>query len=134
MKKSNITCTKRNEEDYKKKWSNSIYGSASFFKLYKKKNKNFYFTIEKKFNYFSANNHKFLGKISKIDGSKLNIQMIHHTFEDYFKLIKNAKINSIEEVTELTVNNNLKRNSKSLYYSLKGLPLHLYFLNLEIFK
>ena len=81
----------------------------------------------KKFNYFSAKNHKFLGKISKIDGIKLNIQMIHHTFEDYFQLIKNAKINSIEEITELTVNNNLKKNSKSLYNSLEGLPLHLYF-------
>ena len=98
-----------------------------FLSFIKKKNKNFYFKMGKKFNYFSAKNHKFLGKISKIDGIKLNIQMIHHTFEDYFQLIKNAKINSIEEITELTVNNNLKKNSKSLYNSLKGLPLHLYF-------
>ena len=60
-----------------KKWKNSFTVPYPFLASLKK-NK-ILFQNRKKFNYFLLK-IIILGKISKIDGSKLNVQMIQHTF------------------------------------------------------
>ncbi len=83
----------------------------------------FYFEVKEK-GYFSQRNQQFPGRIWKRDGSSLNVQLVHKTFEDYFQALKNAGFKTMPEVRELRVTTEHIALDESFFRPLFDLPLH----------
>jgi SAM-dependent methyltransferase len=75
--------------------------------------------------YFSARNATFPGKIWKRQGSALDVQLVHKTFEDYFEGLRKAGFNTMPTVTELKVTQGMVDIDESFFGPLFDLPLHM---------
>lgn len=84
----------------------------------------FYFDIGSA-GYFSARNSVFGGRIWKIDGSALDVQLVHKTFEDYFEGLRKAGFAAMPRITELTVTGDMLATDPEFFAPLFDLPLHL---------
>jgi len=84
----------------------------------------FYFQVEGK-GYFSKRDRQFPGRIWKRDGSWLNVQLIHKTFEDYFNALKIAGFNTMPILQELRVTPEHIALDESFFSPLLDQPLHL---------
>jgi len=84
----------------------------------------FYFQVEGA-GYFSKRNHQFPGRIWKRDGSWLDVQLTHKTFEDYFVALKCAGFNTMPIVSELRVTPEHVALDESFFGPLIDYPLHL---------
>jgi ubiquinone/menaquinone biosynthesis C-methylase UbiE len=84
----------------------------------------FYFQIESK-GYFSKRNQQFPGQIWKRDGSWLNVQVVHKTFEDYFDALKSVGFNTMPTLKELRVTPEHIALDEQFFSPLIDFPLHL---------
>ncbi|QLE57401.1 class I SAM-dependent methyltransferase [Nostoc sp. TCL26-01] len=75
--------------------------------------------------YFSKRDQLFPGEIWKRDGSSLNVQLIHKTFEDYFQALNQAGFNTMPILKELRVTSEHIALDESFFGPLFDLPLHL---------
>jgi ubiquinone/menaquinone biosynthesis C-methylase UbiE len=92
----------------------------------REKNPPFYFQVDQN-NYFSGRDHLFPGRIWKLDGSWLDVQLVHKTFQDYFETLKAAGFRTLPVVKELHVlPEHLQLNSE-FFSPLIDLPLHVAF-------
>ncbi|WP_199341480.1 MULTISPECIES: class I SAM-dependent methyltransferase [Nostocales] len=84
----------------------------------------FYFQVEGT-GYFSKRDQQFSGRIWKRDGSWLNIQLVHKTFEDYFDALKSAGFNTMPILQELRVTPEHIALDETFFSPLVDIPLHL---------
>ena len=84
----------------------------------------FYFDVGSA-GYFSARNTVFGGKIWKNDGSALDVQLVHKTFEDYFEGLRRAGFSAMPTVTELTVTGDMVALDADFFGPLFDMPLHM---------
>jgi toxoflavin synthase len=84
----------------------------------------FYFQVEGA-GYFSKRNHQFPGRIWQRDGSYLDVQLTHKTFEDYFKALESAGFNTMPTLRELRVTPEHVALDESFFGPLIDYPLHL---------
>lgn len=84
----------------------------------------FYFNIGYA-GYFSARNRVFGGRIWKNDGSALDVQLVHKTFEDYFEGLRKAGFSAMPTVSELRVTDDMVAMDADFFGPLFDLPLHL---------
>ncbi|WP_414574917.1 methyltransferase domain-containing protein [Anabaena sp. CCY 9402-a] len=84
----------------------------------------FYFQVDGN-GYFSKRDQQFPGRIWKRDGSWLNVQLIHKTFEDYFNSLNVAGFNTMPVIKELRVTPEHIALDESFFSPLLDLPLHL---------
>ena len=112
--------TKKNGEIY-------ITVPHPFFPIMCKKNETFYFKNLKKKDYFNKNDKELNGYIKRIDGTKLPVKLIHHTFQDYFDIFNKVNFSKIIEVKELYVKAYDLKKNKKFFSPVKDLPLHVLF-------
>ncbi len=86
----------------------------------------FYFQVEQR-NYFSGRNQLFPGRIWKRDGSWLDVQLVHKTFQDYFETLRNAGFSSLPVVKELHVMPEHLLLDNEFFSPIVNLPLHVAF-------
>lgn len=86
----------------------------------------FYFSSSGK-NYFSDVNQQFEGEIWKRDGVPLHVQCVHKTLADYFDGLKLAGFETMPEVKELTVTDELAATDPAFFSPLLNAPLHMLF-------
>lgn len=84
----------------------------------------FYFQVDG-LGYFSKRDQQFPGRIWKRDGSWLNVQLIHKTFEDYFNCLNIAGFTKMPVLKELRVTPEHIALDESFFTPLQDLPLHL---------
>lgn len=84
----------------------------------------FYFQVENT-GYFSHRNQQTSGRIWKRDGSWLNVQLIHKTFEDYFEALNSAGFDKMPILKELRVTREHIALDESFFSPLVDFPLHL---------
>lgn len=84
----------------------------------------FYFDVGSA-GYFSARNALFSGRIWKRDGSALDVQLVHKTFEDYFTALRAAGFTAMPILTELTVTGDMVDMDEEFFGPLFDLPLHM---------
>lgn len=84
----------------------------------------FYFQVEDA-GYFSARDSKFPGRIWKRDGSELQVQLIHKTFQDYFDALQKTSFQSMPTVIELGVTSEHIKLDESFFQPLINYPLHV---------
>jgi SAM-dependent methyltransferase len=84
----------------------------------------FYFDLRGQ-TYVAARDTRFSGKIWKRDGSALEVQVVHKTFEDYFRALQRAGFRSLPEVRELTVTPEILRLDSAFFGPLADMPLHV---------
>jgi len=84
----------------------------------------FYFDVGSA-GYFSARNRVFGGRIWKNDGSALDVQLVHKTFEDYFEGLRKAGFSAMPTLTELTVTADMVAMDADFFGPLFDLPLHM---------
>jgi len=84
----------------------------------------FYFDVGSA-GYFSARNRKFGGRIWKRDGSALDVQLVHKTFEDYFDGLRKAGFTAMPTVSELRVTQEMVEMDEKFFGPLFDLPLHM---------
>jgi SAM-dependent methyltransferase len=77
--------------------------------------------------YFAARDTRFGGKIWKRDGTPLDVQIVHKTFEDYFVALGAAGFQSLPLVRELHVTGEVLAIDPDFFRPLLELPLHLVF-------
>jgi ubiquinone/menaquinone biosynthesis C-methylase UbiE len=75
--------------------------------------------------YFSARNQRFAGRIWKRDGSALEVQACHKTFEDYFSGLRAAGFAAMPAVRELHVTPEILAVDPQFFGPLVDIPLHL---------
>lgn len=75
--------------------------------------------------YFAARNTRFAGKIWRRDGSALDVQVVHKTFEDYFRALATAGFTSLPTVKELSVTPAIMEVDPTFFGPIAGLPLHV---------
>ena len=75
--------------------------------------------------YYGACDRRFPGKIWKRDGSALEVQVVHKTFEDYFSALRKAGFDALPDVRELGVTPELMQIDPEFFGPLLGVPLHL---------
>jgi ubiquinone/menaquinone biosynthesis C-methylase UbiE len=90
------------------------------------KNPPFYFQVEQN-NYFSGRDQLFPGRIWKLDGSWLDVQLVHKTFQDYFETMKAAGFRTLPVVKELHVLPEHLELNHEFFSPLIDLPLHVAF-------
>ena len=84
----------------------------------------FYFDLGGE-SYYTACDRRFPGKIWKRDGSALEVQVVHKTLEDYFHALRKAGFETLPEVRELGVTQELVQMDAAFFGPLLGVPLHL---------
>jgi ubiquinone/menaquinone biosynthesis C-methylase UbiE len=77
--------------------------------------------------YFSARDAKFPGRIWKIDGTYLEVQLIHKTLEDYFEALNAAGFSTMPRLRELRVTAAHVEMHPTFFGPLVDTPLHLAF-------
>lgn len=86
----------------------------------------FYFQVEKN-NYFSGRDNLFPGRIWKRDGSWLEVQLVHKTFQDYFEALQSAGFSTLPALRELRVLPEHLEIDPTFFEPLIDLPLHVAF-------
>jgi hypothetical protein len=84
----------------------------------------FYFQVEGG-GYFSSRDQKFAGQIWKRDGSWLDVQLVHKTFEDYFDALNSAGFATLPQLRELRVTPEHISLDESFFGPLIDYPLHV---------
>jgi ubiquinone/menaquinone biosynthesis C-methylase UbiE len=84
----------------------------------------FYFQVEEA-GYFSKRDQKFPGRIWKRDGSWLDVQLVHKTFQDYFDALQLAGFQTLPVLKELHVTPEHVALDESFFKPLVDYPLHL---------
>lgn len=92
----------------------------------REKNPPFYFQVEQN-NYFSGRNQLFPGRIWKRDGSWLDVQLVHKTFQDYFETLQAAGFKTLPVIKELHVLPEHLKLDAEFFSPLVDLPLHVAF-------
>lgn len=77
------------------------------------------------FDYFSGNDKLFEGKIEKISGEELPVQMYHKTFEAYFEMFNQCGFDRIPQLNELRVTQEHCLLKPEFFNPLIGRPLHV---------
>ncbi|MGL4882687.1 MAG: methyltransferase domain-containing protein [Waterburya sp.] len=90
------------------------------------KNPPFYFQVEQN-NYFSGRDQLFPGRIWKRDGSWLDVQLVHKTFQDYFETLRAAGFRTLPVIKELHVLPEHLKLDVEFFSPLVDLPLHVAF-------
>ncbi|KST62393.1 class I SAM-dependent methyltransferase [Mastigocoleus testarum] len=83
----------------------------------------FYFEVNDK-GYFSQRDRQFTGKIWKIDGVSLDVQLIHKTFEDYFDALRDTGFEKMPILKELRVTPEMIALDPSFFSPIADFPLH----------
>jgi ubiquinone/menaquinone biosynthesis C-methylase UbiE len=86
----------------------------------------FYFEVPAN-DYFAARNQRFAGKIWKRDGTALEVQVVHKTFEDYFAGLRHAGFSTLPKLCELRVTPAILHIDPAFFGPLLGTPLHVAF-------
>jgi|TARA_B110000208_G_scaffold143278_1_gene172840 SAM-dependent methyltransferase len=86
--------------------------------------KPFYFDVENN-GYFSSRDILSSGEIFCRDGTSLSVQMIPKTLEDYFGALSQAGFNSLPEIVELGVTEDMLKLDKDFFTPVNDIPLHL---------
>ena len=86
----------------------------------------FYFEVDQQ-NYFSGRNQLFPGRIWKRDGSSLDVQLVHKTFQDYFETLRGAGFCTLPIVKELHVTPEHLQLDADFFSPITDLPLHVAF-------
>ena len=86
----------------------------------------FYFEVDRG-GYFSNRDHRFPGRIWKRDGTALEVQLIHKTFEDYFAALRGAGFRTLPQVLELGVTPEIEQIDPGFFGPLVDVPLHAAF-------
>ncbi|MBE9044254.1 methyltransferase domain-containing protein [Pleurocapsales cyanobacterium LEGE 10410] len=94
------------------------------------KNPPFYFQVDQN-NYFSGRDNLFPGRIWKRDGSWLDVQLVHKTFQDYFESLQSAGFSTLPVLKELHVTPEHLQLDAEFFSPIVDLPLHVAF---EIIK
>lgn len=84
----------------------------------------FYFELAGE-SYYAARDRRFAGKIWKRDGSALDVQVVHKTFEDYFTALRRAGFECLPELRELGVTPEIAEIDPTFFGPLLGFPLHV---------
>ena len=77
--------------------------------------------------YFSARNQKGEGEIHCLDGTQLNVQMVHKPLEDFFTALKAANFSKMPDIQELRVLEKHLKLNPSFFGPVKDIPLHMGF-------
>lgn len=75
--------------------------------------------------YFSGKNQQFEGQIWRRDGQEVAVRCVHKTLEDYFFCLKRAGFNTMPEVKELHVSEDMLGLDPLFFGPLADQPLHL---------
>jgi ubiquinone/menaquinone biosynthesis C-methylase UbiE len=84
----------------------------------------FYFQVEDA-GYFSKRDQQFPGRIWKRDGSWLEVQLVHKTFQDYFDSLQLAGFTTMPVLRELHVTPEHVALDEAFFTPLVDYPLHL---------
>ena len=84
----------------------------------------FYFSTEG-VGYFSGRDRHSAGRIWKRDGTSLEVQLVHKTFEDYFDALAKAGFTSMPRVRELRVTPELVELDPAFFGPAVDTPLHM---------
>ena len=77
--------------------------------------------------YFSGRDTRNPGQIFRIDGTALEVQMVHKSFEDYFAALADAGFTALPVVKELTVRPEDLEDHREWMGPLQDIPLHVAF-------
>jgi SAM-dependent methyltransferase len=83
----------------------------------------FYFSVDQG-GYFSNRDRRFPGRIWKRDGTALEVQLVHKTFEDYFTALGAAGFRALPVVLELGVTPEIEAIDPAFFGPLADVPLH----------
>ncbi|HWU85642.1 MAG TPA: hypothetical protein VN253_00095, partial [Kofleriaceae bacterium] len=86
----------------------------------------FYFSVGAG-GYFSNRDRRFAGRIWKRDGTALEVQLVHKTFEDYFRALQAAGFRSLPAIRELGVTPEIEAIDPAFFGPLADVPLHVAF-------
>jgi len=86
----------------------------------------FYFSVNGG-GYFSNRDRRFPGKIWKRDGTALEVQLVHKTFEDYFRALRAAGFHALPTILELGVTPEIETIDPAFFGPLADVPLHVAF-------
>ena len=86
----------------------------------------FYFSVDRG-GYFSNRDRRFPGKIWKRDGTELEVQLVHKTFEDYFAALAAAGFRALPTVLELGVTPEIEAIDPAFFRPLADVSLHAAF-------
>jgi SAM-dependent methyltransferase len=86
----------------------------------------FYFAVDRG-GYFSNRDRRFPGKIWKRDGTALDVQLVHKTFEDYFTALGAAGFRALPTLIELGVTPEIEAIDPAFFGPLADVPLHAAF-------
>lgn len=86
----------------------------------------FYFAVDRG-GYFSNRDRRFPGQIWKRDGTALDVQLVHKTFEDYFGALRTAGFRALPEILELGVTPEIEAVDPGFFGPLADVPLHVAF-------
>jgi SAM-dependent methyltransferase len=77
--------------------------------------------------YFSSRDRRFPGRIWRRDGTALEVQLVHKTFEDYFTALRAAGFRTLPEVRELGVTPDIEAIDPAFFGPLADVALHVAF-------
>jgi SAM-dependent methyltransferase len=86
----------------------------------------FYFSVGSG-GYFTNRDRRFPGKIWKRDGTALEVQLVHKTFEDYFRALAAAGFRALPALLELGVTPEIEAIDPAFFGPLADVPLHAAF-------
>jgi ubiquinone/menaquinone biosynthesis C-methylase UbiE len=86
----------------------------------------FYFSVPHG-GYFSNRDRRFPGKIWKRDGTALEVQLVHKTFEDYFHALRAAGFRTLPQLLELGVTPEIEQIDPGFFGPLADVALHVAF-------
>jgi ubiquinone/menaquinone biosynthesis C-methylase UbiE len=86
----------------------------------------FYFSVPEG-GYFSSRDRRFPGKIWKRDGTALEVQLVHKTFEDYFAALGAAGFRALPTLLELGTTPEIEAIDPAFFGPLADVPLHAAF-------
>lgn len=77
--------------------------------------------------YFEGRDTRHSGAIHRIDGTSLAVQVVHKTFEDYFRILREVGFVQMPVVRELGVKPEHLAAHPEFFGPLRGVPLHVAF-------
>jgi SAM-dependent methyltransferase len=86
--------------------------------------KPFYFEFDKD-GYFKSRDQIQNGKIWKLNGDQLTVQMHHKLLEDFMDALRDAQFAKMPHVKELGVTSELAATNPQFFNPIAGVPLHM---------
>lgn len=86
----------------------------------------FYFDLGET-GYFSGRNVRHRGEIWRTDGTALEVQMVHKTFEDFFEALHRAGFTRLPRLRELKVLDEHVQSDPEFFGPIRDVPLHVAF-------